>query len=423
MLPRVPRRRSAAVIVVWLVVALCLVSSSRVVADLKSRRSGAFRETGAPEGPGSDGTPGSARTISDPAILAALEGRAASDGAAARARPAEVEWLISCQLPNGAIAQTPDGALVIPYFANLAAAVIAEYEPARCVQYMNWYISSMNAPDRWGLSGTIYDYINQNGRLVSQRKYDSADSYASTFLSLVSRYYRLTGDSDFVQANLPSIEAVAGVITALQDEDGLVRVAPNSQTKYLMDNAENYRGLMDWADVAGSLGYDDLSASRRGEAQRIASGIETTLRRPEGDDYAWAYSWYGHRYPKSGRWYPDAVSQVFLISTGIIGPDDPRAVSIWERLNSQFPRWDQGENGDRFPWTEMAVAAVTMRDDARAGRFLDWVSDHFQERQYPWHVLESSNRVKAEIMLQALLEDSAGLPDDPLLSVTAVGPD
>lgn len=324
------------------------------------------------------------------------------------AATAEIQWLLSCQLPNGAIAQTPAGVLVIPYFANLAARQLAHVEPERCVGYMDWYITNLNLPDRWGLSGTVYDFSLQGGELRSTRKYDSADSYASTFLSLVAHYYEVTGDAEYVRNNKAAIDTVAGVIDALQDEDGLVRVAPNSGTKYLMDNAENYKGLIDWANTVESLGYADEAERYRSQADKIKEGIETILKRPEGDDYAWSYNWLGKRYPRRGKWYPDAVSQVFLISSGIIPPDDARASAIWDKFNADFPKWDQGETDDRFPWAEMAVASVMMGDFGRANRFLEWVAEEFSERQYPWHVLESSNRVKVESMLVDLLGTAGG---------------
>mgnify|MGYP000874982049 CR=1 FL=1 len=324
------------------------------------------------------------------------------------AAAAEIEWLMSCQLPNGAIAQTPAGVLVIPYFANLAARQLAEGDPEACLRYMDWYIENLNMPDRWGLSGTVYDFSLQGEELLPTRRYDSADSYASTFLSLVARYYRVTGDGDYVKSNKSSIDTVASVLHTLQDEDGLVRVAPNSGTKYLMDNAEDYRGLMDWADTLESLGYTDECDRYRLMAEAISDGIETVLKRPGGDDYAWSFSWLGKRYPRRSRWYPDAVSQVFLISLGIIPPDDSRAVAIWDRFNAEFPKWYQGETDDRFPWAEMAVASVMMNDTNRANRFLAWVADEYAERQYPWHVLESSNRVKVESMLSSTLGITGG---------------
>jgi len=157
-----------------------------------------------------------------------------ADGAV-QVRPAEVvgaesliageqEWLLACQLPDGAIAQTPDGETVVPYFASIAARTIVDIEPARARAYMSWYIQHMNLPDRSGLSGTIYDYEMRQGVLTPTFSYDSADSYAATFLSLASYYLSRTGDRGFISANLDAIDLAASVILTLQDKEGLVLV-------------------------------------------------------------------------------------------------------------------------------------------------------------------------------------------------------
>ena len=134
------------------------------------------------------------------------------------------------------------------------------------------YLSQLNRPDRWGLSGTIYDYeVERHGFaagseateivMIATRNYDSADSYAATFLTLVSEYYYKTQDSELVTANLDDINLVAQVIVSLQDKDGLVFVKPGSRTKYLMDNAENYRGLI-------AVSYTHLDVYKRQRYRR-----------------------------------------------------------------------------------------------------------------------------------------------------------
>jgi hypothetical protein len=160
---------------------------------------------------------------------------------------AEREWLLQSQMANGAIAQNPLQNLVVPYFASIAAKTMVDIDASRAKNYISWYLANMNMPDRDGLSGTIYDFVMKDGELVPTYKYDSADSYAANFLSLVAYYYHRTGDIDFVTSNLTAIDLAAQVILALQDDDGLVRVMPGSRTKYLMDNSECYRGLLDWA--------------------------------------------------------------------------------------------------------------------------------------------------------------------------------
>ncbi len=311
----------------------------------------------------------------------------------------EILWLKDCQLPNGAVAQTPGHSLVIPYFANLAAKVMVDYDPSWSLAYMDWYLCNLNVPDKWGIEGTVYDYEMKSGQLVSTRNYDSADSYASTFLSLVSYYCENTGNFEFVQSNKASLDKVAGVILGLMDQDGLVRAKPNSGTKYLMDNAEAYRGLLDWAETLTKAGFLDDAETQRILAGTVREAVLGIMFDPKTGDYAWSLSWYGKRFPRKGKWYPDAVSQIFLLSSGLIDLDGPEAAGIWERFNSKFPKWSLGETGDDFPWAEIAVASAVMGDTDLAGAFVGWASEKYPRRQYPWHVLESSNLIRALEML------------------------
>lgn len=309
----------------------------------------------------------------------------------------EREWLLQSQMANGAIAQNPLQDLVVPYFANIAAKTMVDIDASRARAYISWYLENMNRPDRGGLSGTIYDFVMKDGELVPTHKYDSADSYAATFLSLVAYYYHRTGDTEFITSNLTAIDLAAQVILELQDDDGLIRVMPGSRTKYLMDNSECYRGLLDWAGVLRDLGEEHQSGIYVDVARQVADGIRSTLYDPERGVYAWSLTWYGRRFPKEGKWYPDAVSQADLIYCGVVPPSSPEAESIWARLNEQFPYWDQGVTGDRFPWAKIALTATMMNDSARAERFVSWVRDEYAEsgRPYPWYVMESASTLDA----------------------------
>jgi len=317
----------------------------------------------------------------------------------------ETQWLLACQMPDGAIAQTPLGDSVVPYFANLAAKTMVDIEPARARWYITWYIEHMNLPDRFGLAGTVYDYELGRDGLTPTYGYDSADSYAATFLSLASYYLEKTRDREFITANLESIDLAVSVLLKLQDKDGLVVVTPGSTTKYLMDNGESFRGLTDWADALISLGFPEKAAAYRDVAERIRKGIERILYDPARGVYAYSLSWLGKRFPKAGKWYPDAVSQLELITSGVLSPDDPRAAKIWEDFNAQFPSWNQGVKADGFPWAKIALTAAMMRDIGQASEFLTWVSEHFaqKDRPYPWYVLESASIID---LYRALNPDS-----------------
>ncbi len=311
----------------------------------------------------------------------------------------EILWLGSCQLPNGAILMTPCSDSVIPYFANLAASVMVDYDAAWAKQYILWYLSNINQPDRWGAKGTIYDFRVRNGKMVATKDYDSADSYASTFLSLVSHYHGITRDDEFVLSQKKSLDLIASVLTDLTDVDGLVRVKPNTRTKYLMDNAENYRGLTDWSETLHSLGFSQEAERFKALANKINGAIEDKLFNPKSGDYAWSVWWLGKRYPRARRWYPDAVSQVFMISTGLLDPEGPRANAVWRVFNSRFPNWEWGDTGDEFPWVEVAVAALQMGEPDKARDFLIWLQEQKAHDRGQWNVMESASLIKVHQML------------------------
>lgn len=305
----------------------------------------------------------------------------------------ETRWLLACQMRDGAIAQTPLGEKVVPYFANIAAKTLVDIDPGRARRYMEWYLGHLNRPDRFGLAGTVYDYELTEAGWAATSDYDSADSYAATFLSLVSHYLARTGDRDFVESHIEDFGIVASVLLALQDKDGLTSVAPGSSTKYLMDNCEVYRGLTDWAEAMLLMGRPELSSRFSFAAENVRLGIESVFHSAYRGQYAHTVSWYGKRYPKPGRWYPDAVSQLYLVTEGVLRKDDQRAYRIWSAFNEQYPAWSEGCTSDGFPWAKIALASARMGDADRASRYLSWVAEEFGQkaRPYPWYVLESAN--------------------------------
>jgi hypothetical protein len=117
------------------------------------------------------------------------------------------------------------------------------------------------------------------------------------------------------------------------------------------------------------------------------------LYSPARGQYAHTLSWYGKRYPKAGTWYPDAVSQLDVITSGVVRADDPKAYRIWSDFNAQFPDWDEGATSDGFPWAKIALTAVMVGDTGRAEEFLSWASEKYGQkaRPYPWYALESAS--------------------------------
>ncbi len=328
----------------------------------------------------------------------------------------EYNWIMQSRTTGGAIAQNIRGDYVIPYFANLAALTLLRRDPDAARTYMEWYIGHLNRPDDTGLFGTIYNYAGQvppdaadgqgvvAGRPVAPTfgpaahlnfaptmEYDSADSYAATFLSLVGDYTDRTDDESFAREHLPDIKLVADVILALQDEDGLVWAKANHPKKYLMDNSEDYRGLEDFAALLTRLGLPELGNGYHEAAVRIAGGIEQKLWDPKTSNYYWYLAANGRRARANWKtWYPDAVSQLYPILNGLIQPDDPRAKGLWATLNRYHGEWVT--RTDLTPWAVTAYVATIMGDNDRADAAFQTVKEEslMSKRDPQWHSVESA---------------------------------
>lgn len=315
----------------------------------------------------------------------AAGGGAASDAAGGAAGPrvddtqSPYVLLLESVLPSGAIKVKPDDDRIIPYFANLAAMALLPGHALEVREYLQWYLAHLNGPDRFGIDGSIYDFlVDDDGLEQPTSRYDSADSYAATFLTLLRSYVDATGDLDFARANLADIRRVASVIPRLQDSDGLVWALASRREKYLMDNAEDFRGLNDYAAVLDELGLGPEAAEPRAAAGRVRNGVETRLWDAKRGSYDWGiYTlWLGGRRiaewdRKSSwrNWYPDTVAQVFPVITGLLAPSDPRAVSLYENLNAWHPGWVNQAKRDPNPWSVLGYAAATMGDKDRALAF------------------------------------------------------
>ena len=302
---------------------------------------------------------------------------------------AEYGWLASSQRPDGALAQTPQKNAVVPYFANLSAMVLVAENPGLVREYLTWYLAHLNRPDQWGLDGTIYDYTYYGGIEESTKTYDSADSYAATFLSLVAAYCRTTGDLNFAKDNREKLQMVADVIVGLQDADGLVWASPDGKTKYLMDNAENYRGLSDWADLLAALGDQNSARLYARRAANIKLGIALRLWSPWKKQYAWSLDSSGNRaWVRGGVWYPDAVSQLYPLLFGVVPVDGSEARTVWRRFTEAFPRWYELEREDPFPWAIVAYAAARLGEKDSARAYIEQIRK--RKDSAPWFGAESA---------------------------------
>lgn len=215
---------------------------------------------------------------------------------------------------------TPAG--IVPYFANLYATnmLLGKQGYFQVVKhrkdniqvvadYVVWYFQNLNYPDKWGLTGTIYDFYVVGNQLYPTYNYDSADAYAGTFLTLFYFYLANTNDMGVLAHNLNRLKDIAYVILALKDSgDGLVKALPYRNVKYLIDNLEAYAGLALFSHILWRIGDEDWRYY-----QEHAIGLKESIKNnfySNGILY-WAIE-DGIKYPVVGNQvYPDHLALLF----------------------------------------------------------------------------------------------------------------
>ena len=297
----------------------------------------------------------------------------------------ENAWIARTQLSNGALAMTPTNygkVKVNPYFADIAALSLLnqpELYGDVVKEYMKWHFDHLNtaAEDPSGLDGTIFDYTYtvKNGVVTLEEwttptpTYDSIDSYAATFLMVVEKYARQTGDAAYVLSHAEDIQRVLNSLFATMD-NGLTYGQPKSKVKMLMDNCEVYAGLR----AAASLYRDVLRDEEKGirmdtAADELVVAMEKDLW--IGKYYAPAIYLDGSLYTPFSweKYYPSAASQTFPILHGVLDADSDRAKMLYNEYCAHYD-WEHHRHPDRYMWSSNAYTAAVMGDYERAHTFL-----------------------------------------------------
>jgi hypothetical protein len=303
-------------------------------------------------------------------------------------------WLASQQLTDGAIMYTP--AQIEPYFANLAAIGMLS-DSTRIPQveaWMQWYIGHFNWPDYNGLYGTVYDYNISNGVEVNTDTYNSVDSYAATFLTLAEAlwdtgnpgaqaFIRSIGEYDFI--------VVGNLLLKMQQSNGLLIAQPDYPVEYLEDDCEDYRGMMDFANLATQAWGDTFTTTLfQTQADTLQSAIQNILYIPASGLY---YAYEGAAAPNLGTWFPDSVSQVFPITNGVIAPASSQAKGVYSKFNAAWPGWPQlNHNGqDLFPWALVGYAGYLMGDTANTNAYINTIQNQYVNvtPDFPWYFFDA----------------------------------
>jgi|GEM_PF-702441 len=343
---------------------------------------------------------------------------------------------------------------VVPYFSDSAVLGVikaaeligGEDNKARllALNYINWYVDHMNTAesDINGVAGTVYDYFvfqnSTDGRIIeltlhdayassypsnNPYDYDSTDSYAAMFLEILYDYTRVF-DNAFLDGKTKLVDTLINVImsTYVTSID-LTYAKPNYAVCYLMDNCEVYAGFIAAAKIYDEFyGDDEKAAFALEKADKIKTAILGRMWVESSEVFA--SSVYTNGKHAAGldvtEFYPQASSQLFPVLFGLLAPDDPKAITVYNRFKANFCQ--DGEKGKdwsaydvkgmTYPWCILLRAVVGMKDFTLAQKYIDTIYKRFiiQGHKDPYYNAESGAML---LSLTALLEFAPAAEKDP----------
>ena len=272
---------------------------------------------------------------------------------------------------------------VVPYFSNLALTAVLDAAPSprahrMAERWVAWWLAHpgpRGVPvEHWvagdGAETACPARLDAAPAVDRCDAVDATDSAAATFLDLVRAYHASGGAPGPLAAWRGEVRAQGRVLLALQDADGLTWARDDYRVKYLMDNAETVRGLRALAALEREA-YRDPARARRADAaaDRAAAGV-ASMRDPATGLYAWARHPGGAQdAPDMGRWYADAVAQVWpLLFDAAPGRDAVAGYRRFDRAYDGAARadWTAAADPSGFDWPAVGVAAVRAGDRGRA---------------------------------------------------------
>jgi len=255
------------------------------------------------------------------------------------------------------------------YFTQLGLIGIVQYLSTAELdlyirRYLDLYLSRLE-PDLTIRDVQFNDATMQNITLVPS---DSDNSYAATFLSLTLRYLQASQNWTWWDAWKIRLKALAQAsIVNLVKANGLVRVfqpgnpSPYADFGYMMNNAEDYRGLRDLATLL-SLRGESADAAYFGS---VASGIGQAIQIQLWDSARAGFKVSDQDLRADpNSFYPGTTCQVFPQAFGVsecVG----YFTAAYRFLNTWSPRWPSLVY-DPFPWCILGTVAAKRGDSTRA---------------------------------------------------------
>ena len=285
-------------------------------------------------------------------VAMALAGALVGVASPAHATTSDEDWLLTSQLPDGAIAQFPDLSRINPYLANYAAIGLAHsYATLHNTTYLNaawswltWYQGHMNA------NGYVTDYTvgpPPTYTETSTGDEDSTDGYAGTFILALNEAYNVSGNKTKLKTYTTGLTNAINAIHSTQQSDGLTWAKPTFQAKFLMDNAEAYAGLRAGATLAGVLGKTALKNNATSYAASMKTGIGTMWDATDGLYYVAKNSDGTFAATTWSYYYPDSAAQAWAVALGNwLTPGNAlvasaRASTLMSTFTTDWPQWSQ----------------------------------------------------------------------------------
>lgn len=255
------------------------------------------------------------------------------------------------------------------YFVNLGLSAIVPYLGAAELDshirtYLDLYLSRLES------NGTIQDVNFNDASLqsVTLVPSDSDNSYVATLLTLVARYLRASNNWTWWNLKKPLLRQLAELnIAALQKTNGLCRVFQSPQSSpvghlgYLMNNAEDYRGLRDFASVLVQRGETADGNRYNNIATAIAQGMTIVLWDPARSGFRVSDE---DARADPSSFYPGATCQVFAQAFNV-SELSVYFSQAYQFLNTSKPQWPS-EVYDPFPWAILGYVAAKRGDTTRA---------------------------------------------------------
>lgn len=293
-----------------------------------------------------------------------------------------VEEIKALRIPSGpytgAYEIAPNG-LMNWYFANLGLISVVQYLDAPALDlyirvYLDLYISKLEP--NLSIQDVHFPFGRANTSSFTLALSDSDDSYAATLLSLAVRYLRASQNWAWWDRNKARLKDMAYRNIAMSVKpNGMTSVfqSPRNQTNnagYLMDNAEVYRGLRDFAallrergDAADATYYDRFATSIGAAMGGLFSASTSAFRMADLSTRT------------ETSFYPGTTCQVFPQVFGVTELSGYYDLA-WNFFSVNTPGWETGKL-DPYPWAVLGLAAAKRGQTALANAQLASIEKTF----------------------------------------------